>query len=172
MKLKRFLAIVLSALMICSCCICANAYTCTEDPDEVVVHETENGDIVSVAGVRVADIVDIDADYYMIVDYKGKGVSLYDYAATGMKIITMDACGNVLEEKRIIIFGDVNGDGIITAADSRRVLRASVDFDILNPWQKIAADVVVDEAVKADDARIILRASVNLENLVKIFEMF
>ncbi|MBQ6419633.1 MAG: dockerin type I repeat-containing protein [Clostridia bacterium] len=61
-------------------------------------------------------------------------------------------------------FGDVDGDGIVTAADARIALRHSVDLDpIKNAFDQIYADVNFDGTISADDARLILRMSVDLE---------
>lgn len=60
--------------------------------------------------------------------------------------------------------GDVDGDGKITANDSRLALRASVGTENLTEKQKKAADVDGDGKITAADAREILRQSVGLEN--------
>lgn len=57
---------------------------------------------------------------------------------------------------------DVNGDGIITSADARIALRASVNLTELNTAQKKAADIDSDNAVTAADARYILRRAVGI----------
>lgn len=57
--------------------------------------------------------------------------------------------------------GDVNGDGKVTAADSRLTLRASVGAEKLTEKQKKAADVNGDGKVNSADAREILRMSVD-----------
>lgn len=57
---------------------------------------------------------------------------------------------------------DVNGDGIISSADARIALRASVNLIELNTAQKKAADIDSDTAVTAADARYILRRAVGL----------
>ena len=61
------------------------------------------------------------------------------------------------------IFGDVDGDGSITADDARTVLRASVGLTQLSDEEKIFADMNRDGRITADDARTILRISVDLE---------
>ena len=62
--------------------------------------------------------------------------------------------------------GDVDGDGQITAADARLVLRASSGLESLTPEQQEAADINRDGVVTAADARQILRISAKLENLL------
>ena len=170
--MKRFIAIVLSALMLCSFCIFASADTgsAIKVSTGKYITVTESGDILTVSGVTVAEILGSNAYKYKVIDYTGREVSVYSYAATGMKIIAEDFYGDVLETKAISVLGDINGDGRVTAADSRRVLRASVELEKLNPWQTTAADVICDKEADAGDARIILRASVELENILKIFD--
>ena len=63
------------------------------------------------------------------------------------------------------VYGDLDGDGEITAADARLTLRAAVGLEELPPEQKKAADVDGDGEITAADARLILRASVGLEDL-------
>ncbi len=58
--------------------------------------------------------------------------------------------------------GDADGDGKITAGDSRIALRRSVNLERLPAYSYLAADVDKDGKVTAADARIILRLSVGL----------
>ena len=65
----------------------------------------------------------------------------------------------------VIVKGDNDGDGGITAADARFALRIAVDLETPNAWQKEASRVAGGESVTAADARLILRAAVELEAL-------
>lgn len=62
--------------------------------------------------------------------------------------------------------GDVDGDGKISAADARLVLRRSVGLENYKEGSEkfLACDVDFDGKVSAADARLILRASVGLED--------
>lgn len=61
-------------------------------------------------------------------------------------------------------FGDVDGDGEVTAGDARAALRHSVGLDPLgNRSDLIYTDVDFDGAITAADARVILRISVGLD---------
>lgn len=60
--------------------------------------------------------------------------------------------------------GDVNLDGIITAADARLALRTSAQLETLDAVQFVNADVVTDGKIQANDARLILRVSAKLES--------
>ena len=64
-----------------------------------------------------------------------------------------------------ILYGDVDGNGKVTAADARIALRASVSLDKLSDMQKLVADIDGNKSVTASDARKIIRASVGLEQL-------
>ena len=59
--------------------------------------------------------------------------------------------------------GDVDGDGKVTAADARLVLRAAAGLAKLDTKAKIAADVNYDGKVTAADAREILRRAAKLK---------
>lgn len=63
------------------------------------------------------------------------------------------------------MYGDVDGDKAVKAADARLALRASVGLEKYAPGtvQFLAADVDCDNAIKAGDARLILRFAVGLE---------
>lgn len=61
------------------------------------------------------------------------------------------------------VLGDVDGDGLVTAADARLALRAAVDMEILTEDQLKAADYDKDGVITAADARLILRKAVGLE---------
>ena len=60
--------------------------------------------------------------------------------------------------------GDVEGgDGAVTAADARRVLRAAVGLEQLTEEEEARADMDLDGGITAADARLTLRAAVGLE---------
>lgn len=59
--------------------------------------------------------------------------------------------------------GDIDGDNVVSAADARFVLRASVGLDELSEDQMIYANMDYDSSISSSDARLILRTSVGLE---------
>lgn len=59
--------------------------------------------------------------------------------------------------------GDFNGDGKVTAADARKILRASAGLEDMTADEKMRADVNSDGKVTASDARDALRESANLD---------
>lgn len=65
-----------------------------------------------------------------------------------------------------IMLGDADGNGEITVADARQVLRFAVKLDVpSNDEIKAAADVNRDGDINVSDARTVLRAAVGLEKL-------
>lgn len=98
----------------------------------------------------------------VITDINGKAVSPDTKLATGMKIKLPD--GKILT---VVINGDIDKNGDITAADARLALRISVNlekFAATSPEYK-ASDVDGKSGTTASDARLILRNSVSLEKL-------
>lgn len=61
--------------------------------------------------------------------------------------------------------GDATGDGMITAADARYILRASVDLENIDTASFSKADIDGDGKITAQDARLALRMSVGLEQI-------
>ena len=64
-----------------------------------------------------------------------------------------------------VVPGDVDGDGTVSAKDSRAVLRHSAKIEYLDESVIPAADVNGDGVVNASDARKILRCAARLETL-------
>lgn len=71
------------------------------------------------------------------------------------------------ETLTVIVAGDTDCDGLVTASDARFVLRASVGLEIIDEASFIfrAANVMTEDSLSAADARAILRASVGLDSL-------
>ncbi len=66
-------------------------------------------------------------------------------------------------EDACTVFGDVDVDNTIDAADARLILRASVGLEKLDEKQTAKGDMDLDGILEAGDARFILRLSVDLE---------
>lgn len=62
--------------------------------------------------------------------------------------------------------GDVDTDGVVTSADARLALRASVRLETLSREATQTADVDRDGLITSADARVILRVSVKLDAIV------
>ncbi|MDR1628885.1 MAG: CAP domain-containing protein [Oscillospiraceae bacterium] len=61
------------------------------------------------------------------------------------------------------LWGDIDQNGALTAADARLALRASANLEALDETQKELCDVDRDNKITAADARMILRVSAGLE---------
>lgn len=91
----------------------------------------------------------------------------------GLQQLKCTVCGVVLEEKVIPATkkGDINGDGKITAADARLILRYSARLD--NGWDDAdiisIADFDNDGKLTAKDARQCLRYAAGLDDYFKDF---
>ena len=72
------------------------------------------------------------------------------------------------EPKPTGTYGDVDGDGSITANDALLILRASVSLEEITPDQRTKSDVDGDNDISANDALAVLRNSVGMsdDNLV------
>lgn len=98
-----------------------------------------------------------------IVDKDGKTIAANGKVGTGSKIQLVDGNGNVVSEYEVIVLMDVNGDGSVTAADARIVLRHSAKLDKLEGAYKAAADINGDAKITAASARKILRVAAKLD---------
>ena len=86
-------------------------------------------------------------------------------------IITMMLCIVVVFSLTVCAsagyYGDVDGNGKITASDARLILRASAKLDSISAQQEAIADVNGDSKITAADARKVLRMSARLESLIE-----
>ena len=91
----------------------------------------------------------------------------------GLQQLKCTTCGEVLEEKVIpaVKKGDINGDGKITAADARAILRYSAKLDSGwdNPDIISLADFNNDNKLTASDARQCLRYAALIDDYYKDF---
>lgn len=93
-------------------------------------------------------------------DFPGEG----RYVCTGMKV-----GGGGEKNFTLVVKGDVDGDGSITAADARQTLRFAVGLDSPKTSEKKAA-AVVNSTPAPSDARAILRAAVGLDDPIEWFD--
>ena len=90
----------------------------------------------------------------------GTAVADTDYIATGMTA----AAANSDVAYTIIVPGDIDGDGNVTALDAVQILQAVIGETTIDTYaQKAAGDVNGDGWVRADDAVSILRYSIGME---------
>ena len=82
---------------------------------------------------------------------------------TGAKVQLLKSNGELYKEYTLIIFGDVNGDGMVDSADAVSVKRASVLLTTFSdPVEAFAADYNGDGLVDSADAVAVKRVSVLL----------
>lgn len=82
---------------------------------------------------------------------------------TGAVLIVKNAAGEPFAAYTLIIFGDVNGDGEVTATDANTVANASLGGVIDGDAYLFAADVNGDTEITATDANIVANASLGGE---------
>lgn len=101
------------------------------------------------------------AQYNSTVTYTGR-YDIWQYTDSG----TFEGINGRFDFNRSYVSflkGDVNGDGEITAADARTILRAASKLEELDDSQKKTADFDNDGQITASDARAALRRSAGLE---------
>lgn len=119
-------------------------------------------DIYNVSSLFPASGQSKNAELPMFTAIEVLGDTLYltTYTLNGNKATKVDS---VSIKKGATLFGDVNFDGNVTAADARLVLRAAAQLQLLTAAQLEVADVTGDGKVNANDARTVLRISAGLE---------
>lgn len=83
-----------------------------------------------------------------------------------------DASSNASEGFSVIydiegIYGNIDGDQVITSSDALMILRASVSLEHLNVSKEVLADVDEDGIITSSDALEVLRVSVGLSTTSK-----
>lgn len=132
----------------------------------------QSGNVIALDQITVSTMLENITDKSEIVTADGKKVADNAKIATGMKIVLKDGAGQPVEEKTIIVPGDVNCDGSVSAADARAALRRSVNLDVIKDYQENAADTDRNNKITASDAREILRASVGLVDKNVLFNKY
>ena len=89
---------------------------------------------------------------------------------TGATLVVKDENGNEITTYTLIIFGDVNGDGTVTATDANIIANATVGGTIDGDAYNYAADTNGDAAVTATDANIVTNTTVGGEITVNPYE--
>lgn len=124
-------------------------------------HAREKGEYVYVLqGTKAAEVLEA-IGVNSILKPDGSEMKAGDILASGMTVRKTNA-----DRLTVVVLGDINGDGKITAADARLALRQAVGLDRPKDWEKAAALVTGGEKVSAKDARKILRIAVGLDQPV------
>ena len=117
-----------------------------------------NGALYAVAEQKAADLLAVAGEGATLTAADGTPAAPDAMLASGMVLTKADGT-----QETVIVKGDNDGDGRITASDARQALRAAVGLDTPNAWQQDACLVAGGETITAADARLILRAAVGLE---------
>ena len=120
------------------------------------------GYVCTVPAMTVAELLKSVTAGAAVIGTDGKTVSADKKLGTGMRIAILED-GKIVSEKTVIIQGDIDGDGNISAADARLALRVAVKLDVPTEVQSFAGLVDGALAISSAEARIILRAAVGLE---------
>lgn len=95
------------------------------------------------------------ADYFVVEN----GTFEIDGTYTGATLVVKDASGNEFATYTLVIFGDVDGNGTITAADSTVVKMAALGGAIDGGAIEFAADVDGNASITAADSTVIKMAA-------------
>ena len=123
----------------------------------------DGNNIVMIPGISVSELLVQAGNGAVVKDSNGNVLASDKCPGTGM-ILTMEDN----KSYNIIVIGDVDDDAVVSSADARFALRASVGldkYDEKSPYYK-AADIDKNGIVSSADARMILRAAVGLENVI------
>lgn len=132
---------------------------------EVVVDEETGFTTGYLYGVTAGDSAE---NYFELVDAEAGTVewslgTASNVNGTGAVATVKDTKGNAVAEYTLVIFGDVNGDGSVTAADSGVIKNATVGGEIAGDVNAFAGDVNGDGSVTAADSGVIKNATVGGE---------
>lgn len=105
-----------------------------------------------------------DNESLVFIDITGYVLEDDDLVGTGTKVRLMDGT-NILDEKNIVVTGDMNGDGKINNRDSSMIIRYLVDKEVASLAQLTAIDVNGDGYVNNRDASMVSRYLVGKETL-------
>ncbi len=97
--------------------------------------------------------MNLDGKYITVFDVNGKELTDNDYIGTGAKVYIYDSATNkLLDTYTVVLYGDVNGDGLINSADQEIITNvATCQSTINNEWFIMAADTNHDGAVDGFD---------------------
>ncbi len=122
--------------------------TSTETHDTTVVAKVENGCIIITPGVTNVEVaVAVGMTNFEVKNKEQKSMSIHDLSATGYTF--RDKTYN--KEYKMVVLGDVNGDGKVKATDYARIQSHIEKAITLSEIEQLAADVNRDGKVKATD---------------------
>ncbi len=167
--MKKILSIILSAVLLLILVPTAFAYNIDGDLAEAFLY---NGNQIFLTKETKAGEIKYFGDRITFTRDDNTSVKAEDSLKTGDKLYYFGT-ETVLE---LIIVGDANADGNITAADARIVLRFSAKLDMnTNAYEDMnyqGVDVDNDGKVNASDARAILRVAAKIDKFNKFEKNF
>ena len=123
---------------------------------------SEPHDIYNVSKLFPASGQTVNPKYPMFTAIEILGDTLYLTTYT-LNLNRASKVDSVSIRKGATLFGDVNFDGDVTAADARLILRSAAQLELLTKAQLQVADLNGDTKVNASDARKALRIAAKLE---------
>lgn len=127
------------------------------DNDSVAFYVYKNGNVVTYSAYSKNNYAEFTFD-------TAGEYSVYCVIKSGEETIVRKSIKFSVADS--IMLGDVNSDGVITAADARLALRVAARLESITGAAFTAADVNRDGLITAVDARKILRCAARLENLI------
>lgn len=86
---------------------------------------------------------------------------------TGDKVIIYKGDGTLYKEYTVVVYGDVNGDGIITVKDALAMRKHILGMSSLSGCYANAADVAGESGISVKDALAVRKHILGMENLVQ-----
>jgi len=118
---------------------------------------------ISVSNNKVSDVKKFFSnDSLVFIDITGYVLEDSDLIGTGTRVRLMDGT-TVVDEKTIVVTGDMNGDGKINNRDASMIIRYLVDKEVASLCQLTAIDVNGDGYVNNRDASMVSRYLVGKE---------
>ena len=117
--------------------------------------------LIVTEGLTPADVLAVCPEDSVLLTAEGGPAAGDQALGTGMTLLFPSS-----REYTVVLYGDADGDGVITPSDARFALRLSVSLEEHSELRDKACHVENDgkRAVTSADARLILRASVRLED--------
>ncbi len=155
--MKKLLALFLALVILSAFCVTSSAYNFFDDAENDFIC-TNNA--LYLTNEKKAGDVRYFEERFSIVDKDGNPLSADDYISTGCKLVYFEK----FDMFDIILVGDINCDGHVTAADARVALRMSAGLYNVNenPDKYGAFDSNCSGTLEAADAREILRVAAQI----------
>ncbi len=160
--IKKALSIILTAILFISSIQTASAYSLSDDLGERLRY----GDVIYLTQETKAGEFEYFGERIKFKDKNGNELSAEDLLKTGDELVYFDT----IQVYTIVLVGDCNNDGKVTASDARIALRISARIDTAYKHENAhgAWDTDFSQKTSATDARRILRYAAKLDN----FESF